>query len=62
MVLLHLHMDNSRFLLEKEQFGTVKKNGSVTWTTSGRIDRSNTKLRERHLELVADRVIRDKQR
>ena len=48
--------------MEKEQFGTVKKNGPVTWTTSGRIDRINTKLRERHMELVAARVIRDKQR
>jgi hypothetical protein len=49
-------------MLEEEQFGTVKRNGPVTWTTSGKIDRSNAKLRERHLELVAARVVRDKRR
>jgi hypothetical protein len=48
--------------LEKEQIRTNKKNTAVTWNTSDKVDRNNGKLRERHLELVAARVIRDKQR
>jgi hypothetical protein len=51
-----------RSVLEKEQNRTNKKNVAMTWTTSDKVDRNNVKLRERHLELVAARVIRDKQR
>jgi hypothetical protein len=38
----------------------VHKVNRVTWNTSHKVDRNNDKARERHVELVIARILRDR--
>jgi hypothetical protein len=39
----------------------IKRMNKVTWNTSHKVSRSNDKARERHVELIVARILRERE-